>query len=88
MTQKDGYGSAPTARGTGPDQTGPDQTGAAQGRATGFSEADPLTGQFSIFPRCRVLTRVDPETNMHRYYAMRVDPDLLEGACLVIEPVS
>ena len=40
-------------------------------------------GQLELFPTRLRLVRVDPEQNMHRYYALEVQPDLFGGASLV-----
>ena len=39
--------------------------------------------QLELFPTRLRLVRVEPEENVHRYYALEVQPDLFGGASLV-----
>ena len=39
--------------------------------------------QLELFPARLRLVRVEPEENVHRYYALEVQPDLFGGASLV-----
>lgn len=43
----------------------------------------PSDAQIEMFPSRLRLTRVEPEANVHRYYALEVLPDLFGGASLV-----
>ena len=43
----------------------------------------PPDAQIEMFPARLRLTRVEPEANVHRYYALEVLPDLFGGASLV-----
>ena len=41
--------------------------------------------QTNLFPTALRLVRSDRQANMHRYYAMRLQPDLFGGCSLVRE---
>ena len=38
--------------------------------------------QIEMFPTNALLTRIEPEENVHRYYALQITPDLFGGYAL------
>jgi predicted DNA-binding WGR domain protein len=44
-----------------------------------------MTDQLEFFPEDIRIVRVDPEVNMHRFYRLRLLPDLFGGVSLLRE---